>query len=60
MLARIWLRKQRGPDYDPTKEDIKTADVKVIRASLTEDDVNGMFDRGEQVSRTSAPWRTDV
>ncbi|KAI0717604.1 hypothetical protein C8T65DRAFT_641122 [Cerioporus squamosus] len=49
MLARIWLRKHRGPNYDPSKEDIEAAisDLKNIRASLTEDDVNGVFDRGE-------------
>lgn len=57
LCIRVWLRKQRGSDYEPTKENYEAAapNMKQIQASLTEEDINGAFDRGEEVSSVSTP-----
>ncbi|KAI0688367.1 hypothetical protein C8T65DRAFT_589581 [Cerioporus squamosus] len=51
LCIRVWLRKQRGSDYKITQEDYEAAEPKMkeIKASITEDDINGAFDRGEEV-----------
>ncbi|RDX48546.1 hypothetical protein OH76DRAFT_1440196 [Lentinus brumalis] len=50
VCVRVWLRKQRGSDYKVTEEDYEAAEpnMKEIQASITEEDINGAFDRGEE------------
>ncbi|TFK78323.1 hypothetical protein K466DRAFT_657153 [Polyporus arcularius HHB13444] len=50
VCVRVWLRKQRGSDYKVTDEDYEAAEpnMKEIQASITEEDINGAFDRGEE------------
>ncbi|KAI0717605.1 hypothetical protein C8T65DRAFT_737930 [Cerioporus squamosus] len=50
LCVRVWLRKQRGSDYKVTAEDYEEAEPKMkdIQASITEEDINGAFDRGEE------------
>ncbi len=47
----VWLRKQNGPDYEPTKADYKDAqsNYKHIQSSLTAEDIIRAFDNGEEV-----------
>ena len=49
--VEIWLRKQRGADYKITQQQVNRELPRInhIRANLTEEDVIGAFDRGEQV-----------
>ncbi|TBU48768.1 hypothetical protein BD309DRAFT_997395 [Dichomitus squalens] len=46
----IWIRKRRGSDCTITAEDKEEARpmLKHIRANLTEEDISGAFDRGEE------------
>ena len=55
----IWLRRQRGVDYEITPEDLKRGwnMLDHIRANLTEEDIIGAFDRGEEVSVTVKTYR---
>ncbi|RDX48540.1 hypothetical protein OH76DRAFT_1352307, partial [Lentinus brumalis] len=50
LCVRVWLRKQRGSDCKITEEDYEAAEPKMkeIQASITEEDINGAFDRGEE------------
>ncbi|KAM5530160.1 hypothetical protein V8D89_016162 [Ganoderma adspersum] len=48
--VRIWLRKQHGADYKIKKKDMRRgeANLERIYASLTEEDIMGTYDRGEE------------
>lgn len=52
MLARIWLRRERGSDCKITEADYEALASRhnEIKASINEEDILGAFDRGEEVS----------
>lgn len=49
----IWLRRGKGADYEPTKEEWKDAEARIeeIRSTMTEEDVMSAFDDGDEVPR---------
>lgn len=51
VLLRVWFRKTRGADYEPTKEDIAEATVNIrdIRKAMTEQEIVDAYTRGEEV-----------
>ena len=57
VLLRVWFRKTRGADYEPTKEDLAdaTANIKDIRKSMTEEEIIDAYTRGEEVCLPHAP-----
>ena len=60
VLLRVWSHRERGVDFEPKKGDIDDAknQIKQIRATMTEEDVIGAYDRGEEVRQypsTSTP-----
>ncbi|RPD55119.1 hypothetical protein L227DRAFT_313929 [Lentinus tigrinus ALCF2SS1-6] len=50
MRTRIWLRRQKGSDYKLTEADYAGLESKQneIKATVTEEDINAAFDRGEE------------
>ncbi|KAI0751876.1 hypothetical protein C8Q80DRAFT_604142 [Daedaleopsis nitida] len=50
VCLRIWFRKERGADYDMTKEDRDGAKIMIkdIRNAMTEEDIAAAYDRGEE------------
>ncbi|RPD55120.1 hypothetical protein L227DRAFT_579938 [Lentinus tigrinus ALCF2SS1-6] len=50
VLLRVWFRKIRGADYEPTKEDMAdaTVNIKDIRKAMTEQEIIDAYTRGEE------------
>ena len=49
---RIWFRRERGVDFEPKEDDVEDAKGRIaqIRSTMSEEDVMGAYDRGEEVS----------
>ncbi|KAM5530167.1 hypothetical protein V8D89_016169 [Ganoderma adspersum] len=50
VLLRIWFRRERGVDFEPKEDDMEDAEgqVKQIRTTMSEEDIMGPYDRGEE------------